>query len=94
MATRRVWLRKLVVQFLQDHRGLRDDWKSFTVKHFEAEGVFRSTTYNIINNYLRRGNVDHKKGGGRPVNFMTPYKKQRLRQAVNHKTGLSEKIGG
>ena len=91
MATRRVWLRKRVVQFLQDHRGLRDDWKSFTVKHFEAEGVFRSTTYNIINNYLRRGNVDHKKGGGRPVNVMTPYNKQRLRQAVNNKTGLSQR---
>ena len=50
---RRVWLRKRVVQFLQDHRGLRDDWKSFTVKHFEAEEVFRSTTSNIINKYLR-----------------------------------------
>ena len=62
MAARRVWLRKRVVQFLQDHRGLRDDWKSFTVKNFEAEGVFRSTTYNIIKNYLRRGNVDHKIG--------------------------------
>ena len=58
MATRRVWLRKRVVQFLQDHRELRDDWKSFAVKHFEAEGVFRSTTYKIIENYLPRGNVD------------------------------------
>ena len=81
MATRRVRLRKQIVQLLQDHRGLRDDWKSFTVKHFEAEGVFRSTTYNIIYNYLRRGNVDHKKGGGRPFNVMKPYNKQRLRQA-------------
>ena len=62
MATRRVWLRKRVVQFVQDHRGMRDDRKSFTVKHFEAEGVFRSTTYNIINNYFHKGNVDHKKG--------------------------------
>ena len=61
MAIRRVWLRKRAVQFLQDHRGLRDDWKSFTLGHFETGGVFRSTTYNIINNYLRRGNVDNKK---------------------------------
>ena len=61
------------------------------MKHFEAEGVFRSTTYNIIYIYLRKGNVDHKKGGGRPVNVMTPYKKQRLRQTVNHKTGLSQR---
>ena len=91
MATRRMWLRKQVVQFLHDHRGLRDDWKIFTVKNFETKGVFRSTIYNIINNYLRRGNVDHKKGGKRPVNGMTPYKKQRLRQAVNHKTGLSQR---
>ena len=35
--------------------------------------------------------MDHKKGGGRPVNVMTPYNKQRLRQAVNHKTGLSQR---
>ena len=70
---------------------MRDDRKRFTVKHFEAEGVFRSTTYNIINNYLHKGNVDHKKGGGRIVDVMTPYNKQRLQQAVNHKTGLSKR---
>ena len=28
---------------------------------------------------------------GRPVNVMTPYNKQRLRQAVNNKTGLSKR---
>ena len=49
MATRRVWLRKRVVHFLQDHRGLRDDWKSFTVKHFEAEGVFKMHLGHLTN---------------------------------------------
>ena len=35
--------------------------------------------------------MDHKKCGERPVDFRTPYNKQRLRQAVNHKTGLSQR---
>ena len=49
MATRRVWLRKRVVQFLQDHRGLRADWKSFTVKHFEVKGVFKMHLGHLTN---------------------------------------------
>ena len=66
-------------------------------QHFEAEGVFRSTTYNIINNYLRRGNMDHKKGGGRPVIVMTAYNKQRLRFTADSESqnwAITEKFGG
>ena len=76
-------------------KGLRGDWKSSSEKHFEEEGVFRSTTYNIINNYLRRGNVDHKNGGGRPVNVMTLYKKSTITAGSESQNwAITEKFGG
>ena len=74
---------------------MTDDRKSFTVKHFEAEGVFRSTTYNIINNYLHKGNVDHKKGGGRSVDVMTPYNKTTITAGSESQNwAITEKFGG
>lgn len=91
MATDRLQLRKRVAQFLELYRSSRDDWRSLTVSHFVAEGRSQSTIYNIIDTYLRRGSVDHKKGAGRPAQKMTPYNKARLRTAVNHKTGVSQR---
>ena len=91
MANDRLLLRKRVVQFLELFRSSNDDWKSITVSHFVAEGRPRSTIYNIIDSYLRRGSVDHKKGAGRPARVMTPYNKRRLRRAVDHKTGVSQR---
>ena len=91
MATDRLQLRKRVAQFLELYRSSRDDWRRLTVSHFVAEGRSQSTIYNIIDTYLRRGSVDHKKGAGRPAQKMTPYNKARLRTAVNHKTGISQR---
>jgi hypothetical protein len=82
--------RKRVVQFFSRIQGIRQDWKPFTVAHFVAEGMARSSVYHIIHEYLARGTVERRRGSGRPALKMNSANRQRLKRMVNHKTGVSQ----
>ena len=86
--------RKRVVQFFSRIQGIRQDWKSFTVAHFVAEGMSRSSVYHIINNYVARGTVERRAGSGRPSVKMNTANRQRLKRMVNHRTGVSQRALG
>ena len=83
--------RKRVVHFLNRVMGTRADWRKFTADHFMAEGVPKTTVYNIIKVYLAWGSVERRRGSGRPAVKMTMLQKRRLKRMVNHKTGISQR---
>jgi len=80
-----------VVQFADTHKTRRTDWKSFTAKHFLAEGMAKTTIYRILKRYEQQGSVARATGSGRPVVKMTRTKMAQLKRLVNHKTGVSQR---
>ena len=58
---------------------------SYTVKHFMAEGMPRSSVYNIINTYKKRLTTKEKVGKGRYFQKMSRQKVQKLYRMMNHK---------
>ena len=94
MVSKQEETRNRVVQYIRRTQSIRSDWKSFTVNHFRAEGVPRSTVYRIINRFQSNVPVKRLQGSGRPARLMTPVNKQRLRRTVNHTTGRSQRALG
>jgi len=78
-------LRKRFVKFYQENIKLG---KIFTWKHFQKENLSKTTIYRIIRMYETRGNVNHKKGAGRPIKIMTS-KNIRKVKSLNHTFGKS-----
>lgn len=82
MASKQELLRKRVVQFFKkfENRG-----KTFTVHHFNAEGVSRSAVYRILN----RKSSERKPGSGRKAVIKTKRMVNSLRQQFTNKSGVS-----
>ena len=80
-----------VVQFADTHKTRRTDWKSFTAKHFLAEGMAKTTIYRILKRYEQQGSVARATGSGRPVVKMTRTKMAQLKRLVDHKTSVSQR---
>jgi hypothetical protein len=62
---------------------------SYTVKHFMAEGMPRSSIYNIINTYKKRLTTKEKVGKGRYFQKMSTSKVQKLYRMMNHKDNFT-----
>ena len=54
-----------VVQFIGIWKSQRYDWRSFTAKHFIAQGMAKSTIYRIMKRYEQEGSVVRATGSGR-----------------------------
>ena len=83
--------RKRVVQFLLQHRELREDWKQFTVKHFVDERVPQATVYRVISRYEVTKSFKRLQGSGRRATIMTPHNCRRLKRMIDQKCGLSQR---
>ena len=84
-------LRDRIVRFYQRVLPGNPRAKRDTVRHFEAEGVGKKTTYRIIDRYLTTGTTKRKTGSGRKAVVMTPSQCRRLKRLVNHRTGVSQR---
>lgn len=83
MTSKEELVRSRIVQFYEKNisRG-----KSYTVNHFKAEGIPKSTIYDI----LKTNNIKRKPGSGRKPTIMTTQKKQRLKAAFLNKDNISQ----
>ena len=90
MASKSEEKQKKVVQFLNRVMTTRADWRKCTADHFIAEGVPKSTVYEIIKQYLARGTFERRRGSGQPAQIMTSLNKQRMKRIINHKIGVSQ----
>ena len=79
-------LRKRVYEFFLENS---DKKKNFTVKHFAAEKIPKSTIYHIIKQ--AESNIGYKRasGSGRPPKIMTKRAIKRLRTLFDHQCGIS-----
>jgi len=91
MVSKQEQTRLRVVQFIEAHKTQLTNWKSFTAKHFLAEGMAKSTIYRIIKRYEQQGSVARVIGSGRPAKKLTREKMTQLKRLVNHKTGVSQR---
>ena len=80
-----------VAQFIEIWKSQRDDWRSFTAKHFIAQGIAKTTIYRIMKRYEQEGSVVRATGSGRRATKMTREKMAQLRRSVDHKTGISQR---
>uniref|UniRef100_A0A914DK72 Transposase n=1 Tax=Acrobeloides nanus TaxID=290746 RepID=A0A914DK72_9BILA len=68
-----------------------DRGKSYTLKHFMAEGVPRSTIYDILQRFHDKLPASRKSGSGRPPSKLPPRKLATLWRLFNHKDGISQR---
>uniref|UniRef100_A0A914DRN3 Transposase n=1 Tax=Acrobeloides nanus TaxID=290746 RepID=A0A914DRN3_9BILA len=68
-----------------------DRGKSYTLKHFMAEGVPRSTIYGILQRFHDKLPASRKSGSGRPPSKLPPRKLAALRHLFDHKDGISQR---
>ena len=54
-----------VVQFIEISKRQRDDWRSFTAKHFIAQSMAKSPIYQIMKRYELEGSVARATGSRR-----------------------------
>ena len=80
----------LVVQFVERWKHRRNDRKSMTAYHFMNQGFPKSTIYSVLSRFERTGNIECKRGSGRKAITMILRKREVLRRAANHKTGISQ----
>ena len=78
-------LRNRVYKFFEENKNLG---KSFTVKHFTAEKVPRSTVYDILSR-LEDFPAQRKPGSGATIQKMTQRQVKRLKKDFNHTSGMS-----
>ena len=81
--------RKRVYQFYQENS---DKPKSFTVSHFEAENLSRSTIYGIIKRIEEDKPFERQTGSGRKPKIMTKRAISQLTKLFDHKCGISQRI--
>ena len=81
--------RKRVHQFYQENS---DKPKSFTVSHFEAENLSRSTIYGIIKRIEEDKPFKRQTGSGRKLKIMTKCAISQLTKLFDHKCGISQRI--
>ena len=84
-------LRKRVADFLALHS---NETKSFVVNHFVSEGESKSTIYNIISTFKKRGSVDRKPGSGGINKKLNNHQRGAIsRWMVNKKGYFNSSIG-
>ena len=81
----------LIVQFDERWKHRRKDWKSMTAYHFMDQGFPKSTIYSFLDRFERTGSIERKRGSGRKAIRMILIKREVLRRAANHKTGVLNK---
>ena len=64
--------------------------KTEIVKHFEKEGIARTTIYNIINRMQNEESIKDKNKTGRPTSW-TAARKRKLKRLVNNRKGVSQR---
>ena len=74
--------------FLENHC---DKPKTFTVNHFAAEGVARSTLFDILKRKDDGISSERQSGSGRPAKIMTKSGIKRLVKLFDHKCGISQR---
>ena len=67
-----------------------DKPKNFTVDHFEAKGVPRSTLFDILKRKENGISSERQSGRGRPAKIMTKSGIKRLVKLFDHKCGISQ----
>ena len=90
MASVQEQARLQVVQFIEIWKSQRDDWRSFTAKHFIAQGIAKTTIYRVMKRYEQEGSVVRATVSGRRATKMTREKMAQLRRSVDHKTDISQ----
>lgn len=71
-----------------------DAGKAYTVKHFEAMGIAKSSIYSILAVFEKRGETKRKKGSGRPAVKLPSAARKRLVKAASDKKAIStRKLG-
>jgi len=81
MTSKQELLRERIVTFFLKHK---NEPKIFTVNHFKAEGVPRSTVFRIISNYEHRLTTQRAPESGTTLKAMTKQKVRELYRQVNH----------
>ena len=79
-----------VAQFYQNHRELG---KKYTVKHFVAEGISKSTVYNVLKRIDDGETLERRPGSGRKAKKMTQSKINNVKRDLEHKVGSSVSVG-
>ena len=80
----------LIEQFVEKWKHSRNDWKSRTAYHFMDQGFPKSTIYSVLNPFERTGSNERKRGSERKAIQIILRKREVLRRAANHKTGISQ----
>lgn len=88
MASKEDNLRSRLYKFYSENM---DRGKSYTLKHFMAEGVPRSTIYGILQRFHDKLPASRKSGSGRPPSKLPPRKLATLRRLFDHKDGISQR---
>ena len=83
--------RNQIVQFVRLWKHRRADWRIMTAHHFMDQGMPKSTVYDILKRIELTGSIARKRGSGRKAVKMDRQKRDALRRAVNHKTGVSQR---
>ena len=68
----------------------RKHGKKYTYHHFEKCGLAKSSIYDIMARFDKRGTVDHKSGAPKPKK-LTKQNQAKLFKEVNHKSGQSQR---
>ena len=79
----------LIVQFVDRWKHRRNDWKSMTAYHFMDQGFPKSTIYSVLSRFERTGSLERKRGSKKAIKMILR-KREVLRRAANHKTGISQ----
>ena len=90
MRNRQEQRQNLIVQFVERWKHRRNDRKSMTAYHFMNQGFPKSTIYSVLSRFERTGSIECKRGSGRKAIKMILRKREVLRRAANHKTGISQ----
>ena len=90
MRNRQEQRQNLIVQFVERWKQSRNDRKSMTAYHFMNQGFPKSTIYSVLSRFERTGSIECKRGSGRKAIKMILRKREVLRRAANHKTGISQ----
>ena len=83
--------RKRVYAFYKKHQ---DSGKIFTVRHFQAEGIHRSTIYRIIERAENESGHERAPGSGRKARKMPPKKVKALLSMFDNQHGVSLRQAG
>ena len=65
--------------------------KVYTIKHFKAMNIPKSTIYRVLQRYEEGTGSKRKSGSGRPAIKMTPTKKRMLIKEATHEVGATQR---